>query len=140
MIELSTIPTINASLNGVATALLLTGWVMIKRGNRQGHMKAMMAALAVSALFLAFYLYYHFNVGAVTRYERTDFWRPIYFTILFTHIPLAIVVVPGCLAAVWYAMRGQFERHTRITRWLWPVWMYVSVTGVLIYLMLYVFH
>jgi putative membrane protein len=140
MIELSTIPTINASLNGVATALLLTGWVMIKRGNRQGHMKAMMAALAVSALFLGFYLYYHFNVGAVTRYERTGFWRPIYFTILFTHIPLAIVVVPGCLAAVWHAMRGQFERHTRITRWLWPVWMYVSVTGVLIYLMLYVFH
>jgi len=140
MIELHHIPTINASLNGIATCLLLAGWIMIKRGQRKRHMQCMVAALGVSALFLGFYLYYHFNIGAVTRYERTGILRTIYFFVLFTHIPLAMVVVPGCLTAVWHAYRGEFAKHVKITRWLWPVWMYVSLTGVIIYLMLYVFH
>ncbi len=140
MIELHHIPTINALLNGVATCFLLAGWIFIRRGEQKRHMQAMIAALAVSALFLGFYLYYHFNVGAVTRYERQGILRPIYFFILFTHIPLAMLVVPGCLVAVWHAFRKNFEKHVKITRWLWPVWIYVSITGVLIYLMLYVFH
>ena len=139
MIEITTIPTINASLNGVATCLLLAGWIFIHRGDRKHHMQAMIAALAVSAVFLGFYLYYHFNVGAVTRYERGGLLRATYFFILFTHIPLAMLVVPGCLAAVWHAYKKNFVKHVKITRWLWPVWMYVSVTGVAIYLMLYIF-
>ena len=140
MITLQQIPAINATLNGIATALLIAGWFFIRRGDRDRHMKAMLAAVAVSACFLGFYLYYHFNVGAVTRYERTGFIRAVYFFVLFTHIPLAMVVVPGCLAALWHGLKKDFVRHVRITRWLWPVWLYVSVTGVIIYLMLYVFH
>ncbi len=139
-IELGQIPAINATLNGIATCLLVGGWMAIKNGQQQRHAQFMIGAVAVSALFLAFYLYYHFNVGAVTRYERQGFIRWVYFFVLFTHIPLAMLVVPGCLAAVWQAYKKQFDRHVRITRWLWPVWMYVSVTGVIIYLMLHVFH
>ncbi len=139
-IEIGQIPAINATLNAVATFFLLVGWWAIRKGARRRHMQFMVAALGFSAAFLAFYLYYHFNVGAVTRYERQGLIRWIYFFVLFTHIPLAMLVVPGCLAAVWYAIRQRFDRHVRITRWLWPVWMYVSVTGVIIYLMLYVFH
>jgi putative membrane protein len=140
MLALESIPTLNATLNGIATIFLFSGYILIKQGNRRGHMYAMIAALVMSAVFLGFYLYYHFNVGAVTRYERTGILRAIYFTILFTHIPLAVIVVPGCLAAIWHAIRGNFARHVRVTRWLWPVWIYVSITGVIIYLMLYVFH
>lgn len=139
-IELGQIPAINATLNGIATCLLVGGWIAIKNGHQRRHMQLMIGAVVVSALFLAFYLYYHFNVGAVTRYERQGLIRWVYFFVLFTHIPLAMLVVPGCLAAVWRAYKQQFDRHVRITRWLWPVWMYVSVTGVIIYLMLYVFH
>jgi len=136
--DISSIPTLNASLNGVATLLLMAGWMAIRQGRRLLHMRLMVSALAVSALFLGFYLYYHYNAGAMTPYEKTGLIRWVYFTILITHIPLAMLVVPGCLVAVWHAVRGRFDRHVRITRWLWPVWMYVSVTGVLIYLMLYV--
>lgn len=134
------IPTLNASLNALATCFLLYGWVCIRRGYRTRHMQSMIAAIVVSSVFLGFYLYYHFNIGAVTRYEREGWLRVLYFFVLFTHIPLAMVIVPGCLVAVWHAARKNFQRHVRVTRWLWPVWMYVSVTGVVIYLMLYVFH
>lgn len=139
-IEISQIPTINATLNGFATLLLLAGWRAVRGGNTRLHMKLMLGALAVSALFLGFYLYYHFHAGAMTPYQRTGILRGVYFFVLFSHIPLAMLVVPGCLAAVWWAFRGDFVRHVRVTRWLWPVWMYVSITGVIIYLMLYVFH
>jgi putative membrane protein len=137
--NLSTIPTVNATLNGLATVFLFLGWLAVRRGDHHRHMQFMLSALGVSTVFLAFYLYYHFNIGSVTRYHGAGFMRGLYLFILFTHIPLAMVVVPGCLTALWHAWKKRFDRHVRVTRWLWPVWMYVSITGVLIYLMLYIF-
>jgi uncharacterized membrane protein YozB (DUF420 family) len=132
------LPAINATLNACATLCLLGGWIAIRRrGDRALHRNLMIAALACSALFLSCYLYYHYHAGAMTRYERADFTRYVYYFILATHVPLATLMVPFILAAVWFAFRGDFRLHTRITRYLWPVWMYVSVTGVLVYLMLY---
>lgn len=132
------LPAINASLNAIATLLLLGGFWAIKfRKDMKLHRAFMAAALACSALFLACYLYYHYNAGAMTRFEQEGAIRLVYFTILFTHIPLAVLMTPFIFAAVWFAIRSQFDRHKRIVRWVWPVWIYVSVTGVLIYLMLY---
>lgn len=99
----------------------------------------MMTALAASFLFLCSYLTYHFLHQGLTRYQGEGIWRFIYFFILLTHTPLAAVIVPFCIAAVYFAFKGNFKKHTAITVWLLPVWMYVSLTGVLIYLMLYVF-
>jgi len=99
----------------------------------------MIAALAASFVFLCSYLTYHYLHPGVTRYQGEGLLRIVYFTILLTHTPLAVLIVPFCLTAVYHAIKGNFEKHTRITRWLFPVWMYVSVTGVIIYLMLYVF-
>lgn len=131
------LPTINATLNGCAAVLLFLGWRAIKAGKRDTHRKIMMAALTASALFLVCYLYYHFTSRGITRYQGTGVMRYLYFTILLTHTPLAGLMTPFILAAVAFAMKGNFEAHKRITRWLWPVWMYVSVTGVVIYVILY---
>ncbi len=132
-------PLVNASLNGLAGIFLFFGWRAIKKGNRQRHQKFMIAALCASTAFLICYLTYHFMIPGVTRYQREGVLRIIYFFVLGTHTPLAGLVPPLSLIAVWHAYKGNFEKHVRITRWLLPVWMYVSVTGVLIYLMLYVF-
>lgn len=132
------LPAVNASLNFCAAMLLGAGWFAIRSGRRDLHAKFMVSALAASTAFLACYLYYHTHVRAVTRYQGRGVMRALYFFILFTHIPLAIVVVPASLRAVWFAGHSDFARHRRLTRWLWPVWMYVSVTGVAIYLLLYV--
>ena len=132
------LPAVNATLNGIAACFLLGGWWAIKLGGKESlHRALMICALGCSALFLACYLYYHYNIGAVTRYEGEGLLRGVYFFVLFTHIPLAAVMVPFILAAVWFALRGQRETHRRIVRWVWPVWMYVSITGVVIYVMLY---
>ena len=133
------LPTINASLNGLAGIFLILGWRAIKRGNRQAHPKFMIAALISSALFLTSYITYHILVHGITHYQKQGLSRIIYFFILLTHTPLAIVILPTSLTAVYFASKQNFKRHTQITRWLLPVWLYVSVTGVLIYLMLYVF-
>ncbi|NKB25380.1 MAG: DUF420 domain-containing protein [Kiritimatiellae bacterium] len=133
---LEILPTLNASLNALATLWLTCGWIAIKTGKRKAHIYFMLMALVTSSVFLGFYLYYHAYHGS-TRYEGTGLLRVIYFSILLTHIPLAGLVVPASVSAVWYGYRQQFDRHVRITKWLWPVWMYVSITGVLIYLMLY---
>jgi len=132
------LPTLNAALNGLAAVILFFGWRAIKAGQKERHHKLMTAALIVSSLFLVSYLTYHFLVPGVTRYQREGILRFIYFTILATHTPLAAIIVPASLTAVWHAAKGNFAKHTRITRWLLPVWMYVSVTGVIIYLMLYI--
>jgi len=132
------LPAINASLNSIATLLLLGGWWAIKfKHDPVLHKKFMGAALLCSALFLACYLYYHYNAGAMTRFEKEGAVRLLYFGILFSHIPLAVIMVPFIFAAVWFALKGQLARHKAIVKWVWPVWMYVSVTGVIIYLMLY---
>ncbi len=133
------LPTINASLNGLSTVLLLAGWWAIKNQNKTLHRNFMVAALTSSAAFLSCYLYYHYTVVGVTRYTAEGIGRFIYYAILITHVPLAALMTPFILAAVWFAFRGRFDLHTRITKVLWPVWMYVSVTGVIIYLMLYTF-
>ena len=132
-------PAFNASLNGLAGIFLFLGWRAIKRGKRQTHQKLMIAALVASSVFLCSYLTYHFFIHGLTRYQGTGLLRLIYFTILLTHTPLAVVIVPFALIAVFHAHRQNFDKHTQITKWLLPVWLYVSVTGVIIYFMLYVF-
>ena len=134
------LPTLNACLNATAAVLLLCGWMAIKRGRRDVHQKFMVAALIASTFFLGSYISYHvLKQGVVTHYDGEGILRVIYFSILLTHTPLAVIIVPFCLAAVYHALKGNFAAHVKITRWLWPTWMYVSVTGVLIYLMLYIF-
>lgn len=128
--------TLNATLNLISAFLLLGGYVKIKRGDREGHRKFMIAALVASGLFLTSYLIYHYQVGSVP-YPYHDWTRTLYFVILIPHIILAALMVPFILAAVYFALREKFDRHTRITKWLWPVWMFVSTSGVVVYLMLY---
>lgn len=132
---LTDLPALNACLNGMSTILLTAGYVFIKRKNEMAHRNCMVAALVTSTLFLASYLYYHFHAGR-TVFPENGF-RPIYLVILLTHTILAVVIVPLIVAAVVQAIRGKFESHKRITRWAWPMWMYVSLTGVVIYLLLY---
>ena len=129
-------PTLNAVLNAIAATLLLIGWFQIRKGNREGHRRFMVGALIVTSLFLISYVIYHQRVGSVP-YPYADWTRFVYYTILVPHVILAAVQVPFILLAVWRAIRGEFDLHKRITRWIWPVWMFVSVTGVMIYLMLY---
>jgi len=131
------LPTINAGLNLLSTCFLLLGYINIKRGNRDTHKKFMVSALVSSALFLFFYLYYHSQVGSVP-YPYFNWTRPVYFTVLIPHVLFAAGMIPFILMAVWFAFRGQFEKHRKIVHWLWPVWMYVSISGVVIYLMLYI--
>lgn len=133
------LPAINASLNALAALFLLLGWRSIKAQDRKSHQRFMTTAFFCSMIFLACYLTYHYlRHGLVTKYQGQGITRIIYFTILGTHTPLAVLIVPFSLMAVWHATRGNFTKHVQITRWLLPVWLYVSVTGVLIYLMLYV--
>lgn len=135
---ISDLPAVNASLNGLATVFLTLGYVCIKTGRKDAHRNCMIAAFLTSTVFLACYLTYHFNVSAVTKFQGQGIVRPIYFFILITHIILAVVIVPMVLMSLSRGLRQRWEAHKRISRWTWPVWMYVSVTGVLVYLMLYV--
>jgi len=138
--DLHNLPTLNACLNATAGMLLFLGWRAIKRGDKETHKKFMIAALISSTLFLISYVSYHMMLeGVVTRYQGEGIWRIIYFTILLTHTPLAVIIVPFCIVAVYHAYKQNFTAHVKITRWLFPTWMYVSVTGVIIYVMLYVF-
>ncbi len=134
--NLSDLPAVNAGLNSLAAALLTAGYVFIKRGNKTAHRNCMIGALSASALFLCCYLYYHFHAGR-TVFKDPAWFRPIYLTILLTHTILAVVIVPMVLMTVSRAFKAQFELHKKIARWTWPIWMYVSVTGVLIYFLLY---
>ena len=130
------LPTLNALLNTLTMILLVIGRVQIKSGNRQAHKSIMLAALASSAAFLISYVIYHYQVGSVP-YPYHDWTRPVYFVILIPHIILAAVMVPFILGAVYFAFRQRFDRHVRIVRFIWPVWMFVSVSGIIVYLMLY---
>jgi len=130
------LPTLNALLNTTSAVLLVAGYRFIRQGRRGAHKKAMAAALAVSALFLASYLVYHAQVGSV-KFQKTGWIRPVYFSILISHTILAACVAPMALVTVWRAWKGRFDRHRRLARITLPLWLYVSVTGVIVYLMLY---
>ncbi len=130
------LPAINASLNAVATILLGSGYVAIKRGNKELHKKLMISALLVSAAFLACYLVYHYHAGS-KPFPDLGWIKTVYLLILVPHIILAAVMVPMILKTFWHAFRGEWESHKKIARWTFPIWMYVSLTGVVIYLMLY---
>jgi len=133
------LPTINASLNASAGIFLILGGIAIKNKNRIRHRKLMLCAFVCSTLFLCTYLYYHLSSRGISHYRATGILRTIYFIVLDTHTPLAVLIVPFIIMAIRHALRGEYEKHTRITRWLYPTWIYVSVTGVIIYLMLYIF-
>ena len=129
-------PHINACLNGTSALLLISGYSFIRSGNVAAHRTCQVSALAVSILFLASYLTYHFNHGT-TRFQGTDLARPIYFTVLTSHTILAMVIVPLVVLTFYRAFRQDFTRHRRIARITLPLWLYVSITGVIVYLMLY---
>ena len=135
--NLSDLPAVNACFNGLSAVFLTAGYVFIRRKNQPAHRKCMIAALNSSALFLTGYLTYHFAVHGVTRFHNPAWFRPIYLILLLTHTVLAVVIVPLLLLTLTRALRGRFDAHRRIARWTWPIWMYVSVTGVVIYLLLY---
>jgi uncharacterized membrane protein YozB (DUF420 family) len=136
MLTISDLPALNATLNGLAAVLLISGYLFIKRGNQRKHQWCMLSALATSALFLVSYVTYHFNTGS-RPFPGQGPIRLVYFTILITHVVLAAAIVPLALITATRGLRAQFDRHVRIARWTFPVWVYVSVTGVVIYLMLY---
>jgi len=133
------LPSINAALNSIATVLLAAGWIFIRRGNWRAHRAMMVAAFAVSTLFLACYLSYHAIVGHVP-FTGQGTARVVYFTILITHILLAVTVPVLAIAMFVLAVRGRWDAHRRLGRITMPIWLYVSVTGVVIYLMLYHFY
>ena len=137
------LPAVNGSLNGLSAVFLGFGWFFIKRGNRNAHRNCMMAAFVTSTLFLACYLTYHTYLGVVlhrgpTRFLEPAWFKPIYLGILLTHTVLAVVIVPLVFMTLSRALRERFDKHRKIARWTWPLWMYVSVTGVLIYYLLYI--
>ncbi|MFT5121412.1 MAG: putative membrane protein [Kiritimatiellia bacterium] len=138
MMDIPVLATVNASLNALAGVLLFFGRRAIKQGKPETHKKIMLGAFGVSAVFLACYLTYHYTHGS-TRYTGTGALKALYLLILIPHVILATGMVPFILSALYFALKQRFETHKRIVKWVWPVWMYVSVTGVLVYLMLYIF-
>mgnify|MGYP001291998268 CR=1 FL=1 len=134
----SDLPTLNAALNATTFVLLLWGGLAIRSGNRGLHQKLMIAATLVSAAFLASYLVYHYEIGS-KRYLGEGWLRPVYFTILISHTILAVVMLPMILTTLFRAWKGDFVAHRSVARKTWPIWLYVSITGVVIYLFLYIF-
>jgi uncharacterized membrane protein YozB (DUF420 family) len=130
------LPAVNATLNGISAVLLTTGWILIRKRRIEQHRKVMLSAFATSTLFLICYLIYHANVGS-RPFPGQGAIRSVYFTILITHIILAAAILPLSLITLSRALRARFDRHARIARWTLPIWLYVSVTGVVVYLMLY---
>jgi uncharacterized membrane protein YozB (DUF420 family) len=130
------LPAVNATLNATAAVLLVIGWILIKRGQRRAHERVMLAAVGCSTAFLVSYLAYHFQVGSV-RFPGTGLVRTVYLSILLTHTVLATAIVPLVLVTLSHGLRERFDRHRRIARVTMPLWLYVSVTGVVIYWMLY---
>ena len=136
MIDYRIFPPIDATLNAITAVLLAIGHNFIKRGEVLKHRATMITAFVTSCLFLVCYLYYHAHVGSV-HFRGQGWSRPVYFSILISHTILATVVVPLVVITLTLGLRSKFETHRRIARWTYPIWMYVSVTGVIVYLMLY---
>lgn len=136
MMDVSLFPTLNATLNGASAVLIARGYTLIRKRQIAAHRKYMLGAVVTSSLFLVSYLYYHFHVGSV-RFQGQGWVRPLYFGILLTHTVLAASLVALVPLTLLRALRERFDRHRKIARWTYPIWMYVSITGVVIYLMLY---
>jgi uncharacterized membrane protein YozB (DUF420 family) len=136
--DVNDLPPLNAALNGLALVLLVLGFVFIRRGQREAHRRCMLGAFAASSLFLLCYVAHKILVqGVHTRLGADGIVRTLYYLMLISHIVLAVAVVPLALVTIVRALRERFDAHRRLARWTWPVWLYVSVTGVLIYFMLY---
>lgn len=136
VIDYNIFPALNASLNGASAILITGGRLLIRKKKVQLHRACMIAAVVTSSLFLISYLYYHAHVYSV-HFPGQGWVRPVYFTILISHTLLAVTVVPLVILSLSYGLRQKFDRHRRIARWTFPVWLYVSVTGVVVYIMLY---
>lgn len=134
--DLRQLPTLNACLNTLAALLLIRGYLLIRRRDFQAHKRTMLMAFGVSTMFLVSYLIYHYNVGSV-KFQKTGPIRTVYFTILITHTVLAAAVAPMVIITLYRALKNQLDRHRRIARITLPIWLYVSVTGVVVYFMLY---
>ena len=130
------LPALNATLNAISFGFLVSGYVFIRRGRRVAHRNCMVGALITSALFLTSYVIYHFNVGSVP-FQKMGWIRTVYFAVLIPHVILAAAIVPMILVTVSRAWSKRFDKHRRIARWTLPLWLCVSITGVIVYLMLY---
>ena len=135
-LSVSDLPLVNASLNGLATILLIAGYICIRRRRIAAHRAVMLAAFVTSVLFLASYLVYHAHTGS-RPFPGRGAIRGVYFAILITHIVLAATIPPLAGVTLWRAYRGRFDRHVRVARWTLPLWLYVSITGIVVYVMLY---
>jgi uncharacterized membrane protein YozB (DUF420 family) len=135
-VSVTDLPALNATLNATATVLLVTGYVFIRRGEWRKHRVCMIAALVVSALFLTSYVIYHLQVGSVP-FQKTGWIRTVYFAVLIPHVILAAAITPMVLVTASRALSGRYDKHRVIARWTLPLWLYVSVTGVIVYWMLY---
>jgi uncharacterized membrane protein YozB (DUF420 family) len=133
---LHALPAVNAALNGISAVLLVIAYVLIINRRIDAHRRVMIAAFTTSSLFLLCYVIYHAQVGSV-RFERQGFVRPLYFGILITHVTLAAAVPPLAIITLSRGLKARFDRHRAIARWTLPIWLYVSVTGVLVYVLLY---
>jgi uncharacterized membrane protein YozB (DUF420 family) len=136
MLQISDLPALNATLNAISATFLVWGYVLIRRGRFESHRLCMLGALSASTLFLVSYLIYHANIGS-RPFPGVGGIRIVYFGILITHVVLAAVILPLALITAARGLRAQYDRHVRVARWTFPIWLYVSVTGVVIYLMLY---
>lgn len=134
--SLHDLPAVNAVLNGISAVLLLVGWILILNRRIAAHRRVMIAAFSTSSLFLICYVVYHAQVGSV-RFTRQGVVRPLYFGILITHVTLAAAVLPLAIITLSRGLKARYERHRAIARWTLPIWLYVSVTGVLVYVLLY---
>ncbi len=134
--DFTQLPALNATLNSIAALQLLFGFYFIKQKDVARHKLCMITAFITSCVFLASYLIYHFQVGSVP-FTGEGWVRPVYFAILISHIILAAAIAPMAMITLYQALTGQVQKHRRIAKWTWPIWMYVSVTGVVIYIMLY---
>src|SRR2546425_13321228 len=136
MMILHALPAVNATLNAVAAVLLVIAYILIRRRRIDAHRRVMIAAFTTSSLFLICYVVYHAQVGSVP-FTRQGFVRPLYFAILITHVALAFAVVPLAIITLSNGLKGRYPQHRRIAKWTLPIWFYVSVTGVLVYVLLY---
>tara|TARA_B100000949_G_C14238215_1_gene432204 strand:- start:461 stop:874 length:414 start_codon:yes stop_codon:yes gene_type:complete len=136
MFSVANLPTLNAVLNAFSAIFLMGGYYFVRRRRIVAHKRCMLSAFGISTLFLVSYLIYHFQVGSIA-FDGTEWIRPVYYAILISHIVLAAMILPLAIRTLYWAWRGKFAQHRRIAHWTLPIWFYVSITGIVIYWMLY---